>query len=279
MNFTELARTTGLFLMTIVGTGSFRYSLTIGYSRFFKLNLQFLIVLQTPLQRTQMEFALSMHNCLAQFLRLINDPCRIFLTHTVQNSHHLFRIGFVQWFDSTRIFGIRIFNEIKAVLRSLAIQRIAGMHIFQFHSTADVTGYHFFHLDTIGTRTRIDLGDTLLGTTIGIGEIVSLVHFTAHHLEILNITDMRFNSRFKEIQGSRPVCIGFHNLTTRIMHRRHFVYERNNITQELHQTTHTHILACTNAEHREHAARSQSLTDTLTHFVLGQRILLEELLH
>ena len=75
----------------------------------------------------------------------------------------------------------------------------------------------------------------------------------SYNLEILNITDMRFNSGLKEIKGRRAIRIWFHNFTACIMYRRHFVYKRNHITQEFHQTTHTHIFTCTNTEYREHA--------------------------
>ena len=90
---------------------------------------------------------------------------------------------------------------------------------------------------------------------------------------------MRFNSGLKEIKGSRSIRIRFHNFTACIMYRRHFVYKRNHITQEFHQTTHTHIFTCTNTEYGEHTTWSQSLTDTFTHFVFRQRFLFKEFLH
>ena len=265
--------------MAVVGTGSLRDGFAIRDTRFFELNLQFLVILQTPFQCTQVEFTLSVHNGLAQLLGLVDNPCRVFLAHTVQDNHHLFRIGFIQRLDGAGIFGIRIFNEVETILSPFGIQRIARMHILQFHRAADITGYHFLHLDTVGSCTCVNLRNTLLRTAVGIGKVFSFVYLAAHNLEILHITDMRFNGSLEEIQGSRSVGIGFHNFTACIVHRRHFVYKRNNITQELHQTAHTHILARTYAEYGEHAAGGQSFADALAHLVFGQRILFEEFLH
>ena len=90
---------------------------------------------------------------------------------------------------------------------------------------------------------------------------------------------MRFNSGLKEIKGRRSIRIWFHNFTACIMHRRHFVYKRNHITQEFHQTAHAHVLTCTNTEYRKHTTACQPLTDTLAHFIFSQRILFKEFLH
>ena len=90
---------------------------------------------------------------------------------------------------------------------------------------------------------------------------------------------MRFNSGLEEIERSRSIRIRFHNLATGIVYGRHLVYKRNHITQEFHQTTHTHIFTCTNTEYGEHATWSQTFTDTLAHFVFCQWILFKEFLH
>ena len=104
MHLTKLACTTRLFLMAIVCTSRLRNGFTIRNSRFLIFDLQLFIILQTPFQRTQVEFTLSVNNSLAQFLGLLYHPSRIFLAHTVQYGHHLFCIGLIHGFDSTRIF-------------------------------------------------------------------------------------------------------------------------------------------------------------------------------
>ena len=153
------------------------------------------------------------------------------------------------------------------------------MHIFQFHRTAYIASHHFLHFDTVGTGASINLGDSFLRTTVGISKVVTFMHRAAHYFKILHITDMRFYRRLKEIQRSRSLGVGFYNLTAGVMHRRHFVYKRYYIAQELHQAAYTHILACTYAENGEHAARCQSLTDALAHFILCQRVGFKEFLH
>ena len=160
MYFTKLTCTTRLFFMAIVCTSRLRNSFTIRDSRLFILDLQFFIIFQTPLQRTQVELTLSVNNSLTQLFGLLYHPSRIFLTHAVKDNHHFFRIGFIQRLDSTRVFRIRILNKIETVFSAFTIQSISGMHIFQFHGTANITGYHFFYLDTVSTRTGIYLGDT-----------------------------------------------------------------------------------------------------------------------
>ena len=81
VNLTKLSGTTTLFLVTVVCTCHLGNGLTIRYLRFTELHLYLLVVLQTPLQCAQMELTLTMHNGLAQLLGLLNNPCRVFLTH------------------------------------------------------------------------------------------------------------------------------------------------------------------------------------------------------
>ena len=128
------------------------------------------------------------------------------------------------------------------------------MYVLQFHRTADVTGYHFLYLDTVGTGTSINLRNAFFGTTVCIGEVITFVHLATHNLEVLDITDMRFNGSLEEIQGSRSVRIRLHHLTACIVHRWHFVHKRHHITQKFHQTAYTHILTGTDTEYREHTA-------------------------
>ena len=79
-----------------------------------------------------MEFSLSVYDCLFQFFRLLYNPRRIFLTHTVQNNHHLFRIGFIQRLNSTGIFGIRIFDEVKMISAPLPFKVLPVLTSFSF---------------------------------------------------------------------------------------------------------------------------------------------------
>ena len=129
--------------MTIIGTGCFSDCFTIRDLRLLELNLQFFVIFQTPLQGTEMKLTLSMHNSLFQFLRLLHFPSRIFLTHTVQYNHHLLYISLIYRLDGTRVFSIRIFNEVKPVFTVFAVQGISSLYIFQFHSTTNISGYQY----------------------------------------------------------------------------------------------------------------------------------------
>ena len=82
----------------------------------YKFNLKFFIIFQTPLQRTQMEFSLSVYQRLLHFFRLLDHPCRLFFTHTVQDGHHLFHVPFVPRFTCTVIFRFRIFDQLYFIM-------------------------------------------------------------------------------------------------------------------------------------------------------------------
>ena len=85
--FTKLSGTTRLFLVAIVGARSLCDGFAIrnlGFNVFYR-NL--LVVLQTPFQCAQVELTLTVHNGLAQFLRLLNHPCGVFLAHLQQSGH------------------------------------------------------------------------------------------------------------------------------------------------------------------------------------------------
>ncbi len=103
VHLAELAGTARLLLVAIVGTCHLRDGLTIGNLRLDILDFNLLVVLHPPLQRTQVELALSVDNNLAQFLRLLNHPCGILLTHLGQGHHHLLGLGFVYGLDGARI--------------------------------------------------------------------------------------------------------------------------------------------------------------------------------
>ncbi len=90
---------------------------------------------------------------------------------------------------------------------------------------------------------------------------------------------MRFHTCLEEIQGGGSRSVGRHILSGSILDDRHLTDERNHVAQELHQTAHTHVLSCTNAEHRIDAACDETFADTLAHFIFCQIFRLEEFLH
>ena len=221
MNFTKLTSSSRLFLVAIIGTSSFCNSFTIWNLRFIELYLKLFIVFQTPFQGTQVEFTLTMNQNLFQLFRLFYYPSRIFLTHAVQYSHHLFCISFIDRLNSTSIFRIRILNKVKTIFAVFTIQGISCLHIFQFHCTSDISRTKFVYLFTVSSGTHIKLCHAFFRTTIGIIQIITFVYNSTHNLEVLYISDMWFNCCFKEIQRSRSVCIRSNRNTTSIMNYRH----------------------------------------------------------
>ena len=63
------------------------------------------------------------------------------------------------------------------------------------------------------------------------------------------------------------------------MHLRHLTHEGHHVAEEFHQSANTHRTTAADAEHGEDGACDESLADTLAHLILGERLLLEELLH
>ena len=99
MHLTKLSGTTRLLLVAIVGTGLLGDSLAIRYLRFAIFHLYLLIVLKTPLQCAQVELTLSVNDSLPQLLRLLHNPCRVFLSHLRKGSHQLLHLLLVDSLD------------------------------------------------------------------------------------------------------------------------------------------------------------------------------------
>ena len=279
MYLTKLTGATTLFLMTILCTSLLGNSLTIWNARLLENDIEFFVVLQTPLQGTKVELTLTTYNHLSQLLALLHDPCRVFLAHLQESSHQLLCILGIDSLDSTRVLRVRIFDEVETPLSILAIQGIARLHVFQLHGTTDVTSIQLLDSHTVGTSASINLSDALLATTVGIGQVVTRLDATAHHLEVTYLADVRFHTRLEKVNALRAIAVRSNFLTTSIVQLRHIVNERNHIAQELHQAANAHRLTCANTEYREDATSYQSLADTLTHLILCQALALEELLH
>ena len=279
MNFTKLTCATALLLVAIVGASCLRNGFAIGNALFVELHGNLVEILQTPFEGAQVEFALSVHENLAQFLALLNFPRGVFLTHTGKGGHHLFGVGLVDGTDGARKLGVGIFDKVKAMVAVFAVEGIARAHVLEFDGTADIACHELFHLLTISTCTDKQLGNTFARTAVGVGQVVAFVEHTAHHLKILYFTYVGLYACLKEINAGGTVLGGNYFLAAGIVHLGHFVHEGNHVAKELHQSAHTHILACTHAEHGEDAARHHTLANTFAHLVFGQLLGLKEFLH
>ena len=200
VNLAELACTARLLLVAIVGTSSLRDGLAIWNLGLFEANLDFLVVFHAPFQGAQVELALTLHEGLLQFLRLFQNPGRVFLRHLLDGGHHLLGVALVLGLDGTDVLGVRIFDEVEAVFTVLAGQRVASAHVFQLHGAADVACHQFFHLDAVGSGTSENLCDALFRATVGVGQIVAFVHLARHHLEVLHTTDVWLVGSLEEVE-------------------------------------------------------------------------------
>ena len=279
MYFAKLACATALLLVAIVGASCLRNGFAIGNALFVELHGNLVEVLQTPFEGTQVEFALSVHENLAQFLALLYFPRGVFLTHTSEGCHHLLGVGLVDGTDGACKLGVGIFDEVETMVAILAVEGIARAHVLEFDGTADIACHELFHLLTISTCTDKQLGHTFARTAVGVGQVVAFVEHTAHHLKILYFTNMGLYSCLKEIDAGGAVLAGNNFLATRIMHLGHFVHEGNHVAKELHQSAYAHVLACTYAEYGEDAAGHHTFANTFAHLVLGQLLGLKEFLH
>ena len=146
-----------------------------------------------------MELTLTMNNNLAKFLRLFDDPRRVFLAHFRQGCHHLLRLAFIDGLHSTRVFGIRIFNKVKFIVAILSVQRVTRLHILQLNGTTDVAGIQLVDSDTVSTSTGVDCADALLRAAVSICQVVARLDATAHHLKVAHLTNVGFNTCLEEV--------------------------------------------------------------------------------
>ena len=251
MNLTKLTSTTRLLLMAILSLSTLSDSLTIWNLWLDEIDHNLLVVLQTPLQSAEVELTLTMNDDLTKLLTLLYNPCRIFLTHSGKCSHKFLCLSLILCLDSTRELWVRILDEVKSVLTILTVESIASLDILQLNSTADITSLKLINRHTVSTSTYIYLTDTLLRATIRITEVITRLDASAHNLEVLYLTNMWLYACLEEINRLWSIYIDRHFLTTCIVNLRHLVNERNNVAKELHQTTDTHTLNCTNAEYWE----------------------------
>ena len=240
VNLTELTGTTGLFLMTVVGTSSFGDRLAIRNLRLVELNRHLIVVLQTPFEGTEVELTLTGNNHLAEFFRLLYHPRRILLVHTGQERCEFLCIGLCHRLDSTAVTRLRVNDRSVLVVALLCIESVSRTGIFQLHSCTNVTGCEFIYSSTDRTGNAVQLRDTLFRATLHIYQVVTVMYGTLHYAEIVHLTDMRLYRGLEDIKAgrSRSVRTDLLAIYGRIAELRR---RRCHTVQEVHQTTNTHI--------------------------------------
>jgi len=199
MNLTKLPCSATLLLMTIFGLCLLRDGLSIWNLGFAECHIELLVVLQSPLQRAQMKLTLTVNNDLAQLLALFHHPRGVFLMHFQQRGHEFFHVLRIGGLHRTAVFGVGIFDEIISRLRAFAVERVAGFHVFEFHRATDIARVQLVDGYAVGSRAGINLPHTLLGTSVGIGQVVTGFHASAHHLEIGHLADVRLQPGLEEV--------------------------------------------------------------------------------
>ena len=217
-----------------------------------------------------MELTLSRNNSLFQFYRLKHFPSGIFFVHTSKNFAQLFSISLIQRTNGTLIFGSRILYKVIYIFASFFIKGITGTYVFEFNAGTYITCHQLFNFGTDLSAYTENLRHTLAAATIHILQVIALFECTRHHLEVINLTNVRLDSCLEYIEANGTIGIGSNLFGLGGNGEWHIVNEGNNITQELHHTTHTHIAQCAYTEYGENATGNKTFADTFTHLVFGK---------
>ena len=244
VNFTELTSTTRLFFVTIIATRSASDSFTIRDARFKILDLEFIVVFDTPFESTKVEFALTRNDSLTKFFTLFDNPSWIFFVHTSEDFVEFFFFTISYRFDSATIFWFWILDTREVVFTTFSIESITSASIFKFNSSTDITSYELVNFDTVLTSNAEELRDTFFTTiTRDISKVVAFFESTAHNFEVNNLADMWFNRSFEYEDRSFSVFVRSNFFEVFSYRFWHIVNERNDIAEEFHQTTNAHIFA------------------------------------
>ena len=86
--------------------------------------------------------------------------------HAVEDGTQFLGLALVQGADGTLILGSGIGDEVKDVLAALLVEGVAAAHVFQFHSSTDVTGVDLVDSGLVLSANDVDLSQTLLAATV-----------------------------------------------------------------------------------------------------------------
>ena len=170
--------------------------------------------------------------------------------HASENCAEFFRVGFVSRLDGALIFWSRIFDEVEALFETLFVEGVACAHVFHLHCSTDVAGTEFVNRSFDLTANGIDLRESLLGVSVGIGEVGASLKHTLHNLEVGNFADVRFNGGFEHEQANRSIVDRINFFAVGVANSRHVVNKRNHVAKEFHHAANAHVLECAHTEYR-----------------------------
>ena len=102
LGWAELTATTGLFLVTVAGTGALGDGLAIWDLRRSRLDGDLIDVVEVPLQGVEVIFALALQDVLAQLARHAGDDGWVGLVDVVEDAAELFVFLRVDGLDGDR---------------------------------------------------------------------------------------------------------------------------------------------------------------------------------
>ena len=244
MHLTELTRTTGLLLMTIIGTCSLGDCLAIRDLRLLEGNHHLVVVLQTPLECTQVELTLTADDSLLQFFALLNEPCRIFLMHTCEQCAQFLGFLLVVRTDSAAVLRIGIADGFVLQFAILGVEGVTGASIFQLNRGSDVACANLIYRHADAAVHSVELRDTLLGAAVHVHKVVGSVYGALHNLEVVDITDMRLNRGLEDEHRNGSFVVGSDLHTLGAQRLGCIGYCGSHLTEELHESAYAHV-ACT----------------------------------
>ena len=110
MNLAELACSTGLFLVTVLGIGGLGNGLAVRNLRSEELDFNLELVLKSPLDHIDMLLALSAEDGLLQFLGVIHNDGRVLSRNLVERLSELGLIRLNLGLDGCTVLGCREFD-------------------------------------------------------------------------------------------------------------------------------------------------------------------------
>ena len=146
MHFAELACTTRLFLMAVVGACGFGDSLAVGDSGLFKNDGEFVVVLYAPFESAEVEFALTFEDGLFELFRHLHFPCGILLMHACKDGRKFFGIALCNGTYGAGIFWCGIFDEIELHVAPFLVEGVAGAYILELDGGTYIAGAKFVDL-------------------------------------------------------------------------------------------------------------------------------------
>ena len=276
----ELAGAAGLFLVAVVGACGLGDGLAVWNLGLVELDRELVVVLDSPLEGSEVELALALDKHLLEFLALLPDPGGVLLVHAGENDGKLLGVGLVDRLDGTGVLGGRVLDEVELVLAAFLVESVAGVDVLELDGGADVACAELVDALAHLSADDVELGEALLGALAGdVLDIVAGMERATHDLEVVDLADVGLDAGLEDKEAQGTVGLGLYGLAGDGDGSGHLGDEWADVAKELHHAAHAHVLEGADDEYGIDAAVDESLADAFAHLVLGQGAFLEELVH